>query len=137
MAAAAVALVGLGGGGLQLLQLIGAGVDQRHVGGVFRGQCREAIDRRRVFARCGAQRKQPLLDAFEFGGIEIGCDQRGVEVLVGLLQRVDGGIDRLHRGLDQRRRIGRPPLEPAHRRRQGCHRRMIAAHGLLRLAQIG
>ena len=25
-----------------------------------------------------------------------------VEMLVGLLQRVDGGVDRLHRGLDQR-----------------------------------
>ena len=61
----AVALVGLRGGRFQLLQLIGAGIDQRHVGGVFRGQRRQAIDRRRIFARRGAQREQPLLDAFE------------------------------------------------------------------------
>ena len=92
---------------LQLLQLIGAGVDQRHVGGIFRGQCRQPIDRRRIFARRGAQREQPLLDAFQFGGIEIRRDQRRVQMLVGLLQRVDRGIDRLHRGLDQRRRICR------------------------------
>ena len=94
-------LVGFGGRGLELLQLPGAGVDQRHVGGVFRGQRGEAVDRRGVFARRGAKREQPLLDAFEFGRIEIGCDQRGAKVLVGLLQGVDGGIHRLHRGLDQ------------------------------------
>ena len=114
----AITLVGLGGGRFQLLQLIGAGIDQRDVGGVFRRQRREAIDRRRIFARGGAQREQPLLDALEFGGIEIGRDQRRGEMLVGLLQRIDGGIDRLHRGLDQRRRIAGAALQPAHRRRQ-------------------
>jgi hypothetical protein len=132
-----VALVGLGGGGLEIFQPIGAGVDQRDVGGVFRGQRREAIDRRGIFARCRAQREQPLLDALELRRIEVGCDQRGVEVLVGLLQRVDGGIDRLHGGLDQRRRIGRTPFEPADRRRQCRHRRVISAHGVQCLAQIG
>ena len=61
----AVTLAGLGGGRLQLFQLLGAGIDQRHVGGVFRGQCRQSIDRRRIFARGGAQREQPFLDAFK------------------------------------------------------------------------
>ena len=58
-------------------------------------------------------------------------------MLVGLLERVDGGIDRLHGGLDQRGGIGRPPLEPAHRRRKCRHRRMVAADGIQRLAQVG
>jgi hypothetical protein len=54
-----------------------------------------------------------------------------------LFQRVDRDVDRLDRGLDQRRRIGRPPFESAHRRRQASHRRLVAADGVLRLAQVG
>ena len=132
----AVALVGLGGGGFQLLQLAGAGIDQRHVGGVFRGQRREAVDRRRIFARGRAQREQPLLDALEFGGIEIGGDQRGVQMLLGLFQRVDGDIDRLHGRFDQMRQIAGTAFQPAHRGGQRRHRRMVAADRLLRLAQV-
>ena len=132
----AVALVGLGGGGFQLLQLIRAGIDQRDVGGEFGGQRREPVDRRRIFARGGAQRKQPLLDALQLGRIEIGRDQRGAEMLVGLFQRVDRDVDRLHRRLDQRRRIGGAAFQPAHRGRQRRHRRMRAADRLLRLAQV-
>jgi hypothetical protein len=90
----AIALVGLGRGGFQLLQPIRAGIDQRDVGDEFGGERRQPVDRRRIFARGGAQRKQPLLDALQLGGIEIGRDQGGAEMLVGLFQRVDRDIDR-------------------------------------------
>ena len=60
-----IARIGLDRGLLQLLQPRGAGIDQHDVGGVFGGKRGEPIDRRRIFARGGAQREQPLLDAFE------------------------------------------------------------------------
>ena len=132
----AVALVGLGGGGFQLLQLIRAGIDQRDVGDEFGGQRRQPVDRRRIFARGGAQRKQPLLDALQFGRIEIGRDQGCAEMLVGLFQRVDRDIDRLHRRLDQRGRIGGAAFQAAYGGGQRRHRRMGAADRLLRLAQV-
>src|SRR5438552_1612387 len=80
------------------------------------GPGRQPIDRRGIFARCGAKREQPFLDALQLCGVEVGRYQRGGEVLVGFLQRVDRGIDRPDRRLDQRRRIGRPPLQPPY----GC-----------------
>ncbi len=132
----AIAPVGLGRGCLQLFQLVGAGIDQRHIGGVFGGKRRQAIDRGRIFARGGAERKQPLLDPLQLGRVEIGRDQRGTEMLVGLFQRVDGDIDRSHRRFDQRRRIGGTAFQPAYRGRQRRHRRMVTADRLLRLAQI-
>ncbi|MEY9230286.1 hypothetical protein ABIF78_002609 [Bradyrhizobium japonicum] len=118
---------------LQLLQPRSTGIDQDDVGSVFGGKRGEAIDRRRIFARGGAQREQPLLDALELTRIEVGRGERGQEMLVGFLQRVDRGVDRLHGGLDQRRRVDAAPLQPAHRGRQGGDRRMIAADGFLRL----
>ena len=121
----------------QFFQLIGAGIDQRHIRRIFGGERGKPIDRRRIFARGGAQREQPLLDALELGGIEIGGKQRRGKMLIGLLQRVDRDIDRLHRGLDESRRIGRPPFEPPHRRREAGYRRLIATDGVLRLAQVG
>ena len=71
-----VTLVGISRRLFQLLQLIGAGIDQRDVGGVFGGERGKPIDRRRIFARGGAQREQPLLDALKLGGIEIGRGER-------------------------------------------------------------
>ena len=133
----AVFAVGGRSGGLQPLQLPGAGIDGRDIGDEFRGQRGQAIHRRRIFARRGAQREQPLLDALQLGGIEVGGDQGCGEVLVGLLQRVDGDVDRLHRGLDQRRRRSGAALQPAHRGGQRRYRRMVAGDGVLRLAQVG
>src|SRR6202045_176394 len=134
---AAVAVVRFRRGHLQLFQLIGACIDQCDIGGILRSQRHKTVDRRRVFARRRAQREQPLLDAFKLGWIEVRRDQRGVKMLVGLLQRIDRRVDRPHRGLDQRRGIGSPAFQPAHRRRQRRDRGMSAADGVLRLAQIG
>ena len=133
----AVTHIGFISGRFELLQLLRAGIDQRDIGGVFRGQRGEPIDRRRIFAGSCAQCEQPFLDALEFCGVEISRGNRCGEMLVGLLQRVDRGVDRLDRRLDQGGRIGGPALQPAHCRRQRRHRRMIAADRLLRLAQIG
>ena len=129
-------LVGLGGLLLQHLQAIRAGVDQRDIGGVFGGERGEPVHRRRIFARRGAQREQPLLDAFQLGRVEVGGCERRPEVLIRFLQRVDGGVDRLDRRLDQLRRTRGTPFQPAHRRRKRRDRRMVAADRLLRLAQI-
>ncbi len=132
-----IARIGLDRGLLQLLQARGAGIDQHDIGGIFGGERGEAIDRRRIFARCRAQREQPLLDTLELGRIEIGCGQGSLEMLIGLLQRVDRDVDRPHCGLDQRRRIDAAALQPAHRSREGRGRRIVAANDLMRLAQIG
>ncbi len=97
----AILLVGLGGCGFQSLELAGAGIDGGDIGKVFRGQRGESFHRCRIFPCGTAQREQPFLDTFEFGGIEIGGDERSAEMLVGLFQRVDGDVDRLHCGLHQ------------------------------------
>src|SRR5690606_34888250 len=78
---------------LQSGQLLVAGVDQRHLGRKTLGQCCEIVHGACVFAGGGAQGEQPLLDALQFQRIEIRRRQGGVEVLVGFLQRIDGGID--------------------------------------------
>ena len=57
-------------------------------------------------------------------------------MLVGFFQRIDCDVDRLHRRLDQRRRIGGAAFQPPHRRGKRRHRRMRAADRFLRLAQV-
>ena len=129
--------IGLCGRRFQLLQSFSTGVDQCDIGGVFGGERSEIIHRRRIFARGSAQREQALFDALELERIEIGGGKRGREMLVRLLQRIDRNIDRLHGRLDQSRRTRRAALQPPHRGRKGGDRRVIAADGILRLAQIG
>ena len=53
-----------------------------------------------------------------------------------LLERVERGVERLHRRLDQRRRMRGAALEPAHRRRERRHRRLRARDRIVRLAQV-
>jgi len=121
LALRAVALIDLGGRRLQLLQSTGAGVDQRHIAGIFRGHAASQSTGVAYCARRGAQREQPLFDAFKLRRIEIRRDQCGAQVLVGFLQRVDGGIDRLTAGstsagaLPRGVPAGAPPP-------QGCNR---------------
>ena len=109
------AIVGFGlrGRGHQRLEPLLAGVDQRDIGFVARRQRRQFVDRHVVFAPGRAQREQALLDAFEFGRIEIGGAQRLLEVAAGFLQCGERGVERLHRRLDQARGLRRAPLQPA------------------------
>ncbi len=107
------ALSACGGGRFQRLQLLLAGIDQADVVAIALRQRREIVDRHVVFAAGGAQREQPLLDALELGRIVIGGAQGGFEMGAGLFQRVERGVERLHRRLDQLRRLGAAALEPA------------------------
>ena len=126
----------LGGRFFQRGKPLGAGIDQSEVGCVFRRQRVEAVDRRIVFPACGAQREQPLLDALQFLRVVIGGSERLFEMPPRLFQRVERRVERLHRGLQQPRRLRGAALQPAHRRRQGRHRRRAAGHSLVGLAQI-
>ena len=98
----AITALGLRSGGLQRLELFLAGIDQCDVGIVFARQRREFIDRNVVFAARRAEREQPLLDALQFGRIEIGGAQAPLR---------DGrGFPPTRRA---RRRAPSPPARPA------------------------
>ena len=120
----------------ELRKLLGAGIDQSEVGGIFLRQRGEAVDRGIVFAPRGAQRKQPLLDPLQFGRIVIRRLQRGFEMRARFLDRIERSIERLHRRLDQHRRLRLPALEPADRSGENRHRRRIARHRFMRVFQI-
>ena len=132
----AIALDASRRGLLERGELLGAGVDQRQVGGMARGQRIEAVDRHVVLARRGTQREQPLLDALELARIVVGGRERRLEMRARLVERGERGVERLHRRLDQRRRMRGAALEPPHRRRQRRHRRLRAGDRVMRLAQV-
>ena len=121
---------------LQAFKLLLAGVDQRDVGLVARGQRRQLVHRHVVFAPCRTQREQPLLDALELGRIEIGGAQRGFQMAAGFLQRAKRGVERLHRRLDQRGRLRAAPLQPADDAGKRRHVRIGAGDHLVRVAQV-
>ena len=102
----------------------------------LRGERGQLVDRHVVFAPRGAQREQPLLDALEFGRIEIGGAQRRFEMAAGFLQRVERGIERLHRRLDQARRLRCAPLQPADDAGERRHGRIGAGDRLMGVAQV-
>ncbi len=128
--------LGLHGRCLQRLELVLAGVDQRDVGIVLARQRRKFIDRHVVFAARRAQREQPLLDALQFGRVEIGGAQGCFKMAAGLLQRGQRGVERLHRRLDQARRLRRSPLQPADDARQRRHAGIGAGDHLVGVAQV-
>ena len=90
---------------LQCGEACGAGVDQREVGLVASPERGQMVDRRIVLAAGGAQREQALLDALELPRIEVRRPQRLFEMAARLVERVQRGIERLDRRLDQRRRL--------------------------------
>ena len=100
------------------------------------GQRLELVDRHVVFARGGAQREQPLLDLLELARIVVGRPQRGVEMGAGVLDGGERRVERLHRRLDQRRRLGGAALEPAQRGRQRRRRRLRPRHRRMGVAQV-
>ena len=130
------ARLGLLRGLFQRREPLGAGIDQREIGGIALGERVERIDRRIVFAARGAQRKQPLLDPLQLLRIVIGDAQRVLEMRARLVERVERGVERLHGGLDQRRRLRAAPLQPPHRGRQRRHRRARARDRLVGIAQV-
>ena len=93
--------LGLGRGLEQNFQPLLAGVDQRDVVVVFLRQRGEIVDLDIVFAGGGAQREQPLFVLFQFDRIEIGGAQSGFEMGAGFVQRIERGVERLGRRLDQ------------------------------------
>ena len=123
-------------GRLQRLELLLAGVDQRNIGFVSRRQRRQLIHRHVVFAARRAQREQPLLDAFEFGRIEIGGAQRLLEMAAGFLQRGQRHIERFDRRLDQARRLRGAPLQPADHPGKRRHAGIGAGDHLVGIAQV-
>ena len=132
------AVIGLGGARrrLQRLELLLAGVDQRDIGPVAGGERGQLVHRRIVFAACRAQREQPLLDALELGRIEVGGAQRGFEMAAGVVQRAERGIERLHRRLDQLRRLRLAPLQAADDAGQRRNGGIGAGDHLMGVAQI-
>ena len=103
---------------------------------MFCGERREIVDRDVVFAARRAQREQPLFDAVELVRIVVCGGKRGIELRAGFIERGQRRIERLHRRIDQRRRLRPPPLQPAQRGRQRGNRRTLAGHRLMRIAQI-
>ena len=121
--------------GIERREPLGPGIDEREVGGMARGKRGELVDRHIVFARGRAQRKQPLLDALELARIAVGNAQGLFEVCARLLQRGEGGIERLDRRPDQGLRLFGPAFEPAQGRGEHRHR-LAAGKRLMRGAQI-
>jgi hypothetical protein len=68
-------------------------------------ECREVGNRHRVLPRGGAEREQPLLDAFELLRIEGGGD-RPFESALALLERQHGAVKRRHRFVEEAARLG-------------------------------
>jgi hypothetical protein len=68
-------------------------------------ECREVGNRHRVLLRGGAEREQPLLDAFELLRIEGGGD-RPFETALALLERQHGAVKRRHRFVEEAARLG-------------------------------
>ena len=66
----------------------------------------------------------------------VGGAQRRLEMRARLLERGERGVERLHRRIDQRRRLRGTALEPPQRRRQRRHRRLRARHRLVGVAQV-
>jgi hypothetical protein len=100
-----------------------SGVERGEIGGEFFGQRRQGLDRAGIFAPRAAQGEQPLLDALQLARIEIRLAQGRLDHRLRGVERDDGRVERLHRRLDQRRRLRRPPLQPAHHARQHGNRR--------------
>ncbi len=117
-------------------QARGAGVDQREVRRIARGECGKLVDRRHVFAPRGAQREQPLLDALELVRVKGRGSERLLDMAARLVERGERRIERLDRRLDIERRLGVASLEPTHGSRQHRHRRLGARHHGFGFAQI-
>ena len=109
---------------------------KREIAVVAAGQRGKLVDRHIVFAPGGAQREQALLDPLKFVRIVFGDAQRVFELGAGFVQRGQRGVDRLHRRLDQRRRLRGAALQAPHRGRERRHRRVRPDDGLMRRAQI-
>ena len=113
-----------------------AGVERREIGGEFFRQRRKLIDWRGIFARGGAQGKQPFLDLLQRARVEFRGAQRLIQRLLGEIERVQRRVQGPDRRFDQMRRLRLAPLQPAQGGRERGQRRPVAGDALIGVAQI-
>ena len=111
---------------IQLLQLLFAGVEIGEIGNHPHGQRRKRRHRHRIFARGGAQRKQPLLDPLQFLRIVFGLAERRLHCHLRIGELIERRVEQLHGVFEQARRLMALALQPAHQRGDMRHGRGIA-----------
>ena len=92
---AVVSIARAGGLLLERAQPLLAGIEIGEVGGMESRSCGEVVDRHGILARRGAQRKQPLLGAFQQLRVELARPHRRLDRGLRRVERDQAAIDRL------------------------------------------
>ncbi len=95
----------------------------------------QGVRRHGVFAGGAADREQSLLQLLQFGGVEVGVADRRLQRVAGRVQRNQRGVDGGDARLDEMRRLGLPPIEPAQRPVEARHQ-PLGGEQLERVAQV-